>query len=478
SVDVSTSRLIRWWSKVTVEPTLFLYNLACMTTSVVEQAFFVHKSCTVNHNYNETICSHLPEYKKINTEVQLTVSDFHQWNNIAGHVAPIILSLFLGAWSDKRGRKIPLILGLLGKLYYSVMIIINATQDSWPLEYVIYTATLPSALTGGDVAIFGAAFSYMSDVTTSRDRTLRISILDVCFLSTMPTGVALGSYLFNDVTNRSYSIMFAINASMLMLTLVYSFLKLNWRTTSSQRPLREAKNIITDFFNKEHVKASVSTLTKKRPQHRRLYLWLFMVIMALYTSQRDEKPMTYLYVSKMFNWDVATYSNFKTVQSALYVISMFVGIPLMSKVLGWKDTIIIMIGATGHAVARITFAMAEIDNLFYLGAVFAAIGPVVAPVLRSMTSKVVPISERGKVFSWLSVFDNAVPLFSGVLYTQVYNASINTHPAAIFWLSMSTQVVVFVLILCVHIILGNRSLQVEEVTAQKADETSNAKTDQ
>lgn len=58
---------------------------------------------------------------------------------------------------------------------------------------MIYTATLPAAFTGGDVAIFGAAFSYMSDVTASKDRTLRISILDVCYLSTMPTGVALGN---------------------------------------------------------------------------------------------------------------------------------------------------------------------------------------------------------------------------------------------------------------------------------------------
>lgn len=61
--------------------------------------------------------------------------------------------------------------------------------------------------------------------------------------------------------------------------------------------------------------------------------------------------------------------------------------------------------------------------------------------------KVNQILFLGKVFSWLSVFDNAVPLFSGVLYTQVYNASINTHPAGIFWLTMSTQMAVFILIL-------------------------------
>lgn len=57
---------------------------------------------------------------------------------------------------------------------------------------MIYTATIPSALTGADVAIFASAFAYISDVTTVKDRTIRVTILDVCYLSTMPTGVALG----------------------------------------------------------------------------------------------------------------------------------------------------------------------------------------------------------------------------------------------------------------------------------------------
>lgn len=124
------------------------------------------------------------------------MSEFHQWNDIAGHVVPIFLALFIGAWSDKRGRKVPLLLGLLGKLYYSSIIVLNTTQPTWPVENIIYTATLPSALTGADVAIFAAAFAYISDITTKDSRTLRVTILEVCYLATMPTGIALGNTYF------------------------------------------------------------------------------------------------------------------------------------------------------------------------------------------------------------------------------------------------------------------------------------------
>lgn len=60
------------------------------------------------------------------------------------------------------------------------------------MEYIIYTATIPSALTGADVAIFASCFAYISDISTVKNRTTRVTILDVCYLSAMPTGVALG----------------------------------------------------------------------------------------------------------------------------------------------------------------------------------------------------------------------------------------------------------------------------------------------
>lgn len=62
------------------------------------------------------------------------------------------------------------------------------------MEYIIYTATIPGALTGADVAIFAAAFAYISDVSTVNNRTIRVTILDVCYLITMPIGVALGMF--------------------------------------------------------------------------------------------------------------------------------------------------------------------------------------------------------------------------------------------------------------------------------------------
>lgn len=56
-----------------------------------------------------------------------------------------------------------------------------------------------------------------------------------------------------------------------------------------------------------------------------------------------------------------------------------------------------MIGATAHICGHLVYAHAKTDKLMYVGATVAAFGPVVAPLIRSMTSKILPAAERGKM---------------------------------------------------------------------------------
>lgn len=180
--------------------------------------------------------------------------------------------------------------------------------------------------------------------------------------------------------------------------------------------------------------------------HRRTYLWIFMTAMFFYTFQRDEKPMTFLYTQFKFHWNTEKYSYFKTFQTTSYILMMLCGIPLMNKLFHWTDTTIAMIGAVAHTIARVFFVAAQVPWVFYVGGFVSSIGPIVAPVLRSMVSKVTPASERGKVFALFSVCDNAVPFVSGVLYTQVYNFTLDKFPG-IFVLTAVTQIIVFILML-------------------------------
>lgn len=94
----------KWFRKISVEPTMVLYMLAFMLTSVIENVFFVYKACTVNHGYSHEICMEIEKYNETKAEVQQTTTRFFQYNSIAGQIIPIILALFIGSFSDRRGR--------------------------------------------------------------------------------------------------------------------------------------------------------------------------------------------------------------------------------------------------------------------------------------------------------------------------------------------------------------------------------------
>lgn len=57
------AKILLYLNYITVEPTMVLYMMAYMITSVVEQAFYVYKACTVNHGYNQTICENINDEK-------------------------------------------------------------------------------------------------------------------------------------------------------------------------------------------------------------------------------------------------------------------------------------------------------------------------------------------------------------------------------------------------------------------------------
>ncbi|XP_014292821.1 probable peptidoglycan muropeptide transporter SLC46 isoform X2 [Halyomorpha halys] len=448
-----------------VEPVMFLYMAAFMTTTVVEEQFFVYKACSVNLGYPKNICHHINEkiYTNYSTQVQIEVSKFHQYENIASHAVPVILAFILGSWSDRVGRKLPMLLGLLGCLIYSFMIYINALFETWPVEMILFTASFPSALTGSHLTVFMSCFTYLSDTTTSEQRTVRTTLLEVAYLIPMPLGVAFGSYLFNGPLYRSFGGMFLVNSLFLFIAIVYTFLVIPWRTRESLEGEYNACTL-------KHFSNTLKTLVTKRKEGRRLLLILCLLGLGLFTLQRDEKRMMQLYSQWKFHWNVKQFSSFRTFQSVFFIIGLLVGIPLLQRYLKLRDTFIMMIGSLSHITARIIFMVFKNPTWYYIGAVITTFGPVVAPVLRSMTSKLVPPSERGKAFALLSVCDTTVPLVSGFIFSQVYiNTIKSSFPEAIFLVTAASQFLVLLITIFMNSRLKGKNIaEAKENTEERA----------
>lgn len=107
--------------------------------------------------------------------------------------------------------------------------------------------------------------------------------------------------------------------------------------------------------------------------------------------------------------------------------------------------------------------MAPTVHLFYVGGIISGLGPIVGPMIRAMTSKLVPEYERGRVFALLSVCDNAVPFIGAFIYSSMYRLTLNEKKTGgggygVFLVTITTQLMVMILVLIIHIIIGNRKM--------------------
>jgi len=68
-----------WIKHISVEPTMWLYMMAFMFTSVIEQDFFRYKACRVDLGYSKEICLKLndDDNKAIKLNIGISLKDLN-----------------------------------------------------------------------------------------------------------------------------------------------------------------------------------------------------------------------------------------------------------------------------------------------------------------------------------------------------------------------------------------------------------------
>ena len=102
-------------------------------------------------------------------------------------IPPIIFALFIGPWSDQFGRKMLMIVPLIGYMAYDVWFLINVIfyeqmSPEWLMMEVL------QYWPGGFMCLFLGLYSFVADNSSTEFRTTRIAVVD--FVVTI--GFAIG----------------------------------------------------------------------------------------------------------------------------------------------------------------------------------------------------------------------------------------------------------------------------------------------
>lgn len=245
-------------NNITVEPMICCYIMPCVLSGLATQNLALEKACRVNLAYPSEVCDALSlrqtaNYTKEEAAVQKLVASMSVWKTLVQSALPSILILFVGAWSDRWGRRKPcMILPILGELCTVIgLMFCTYFFHETPMELVGIMESLFPALTGGWFTMFMGIFSYIGDVTTVEMRTMRIGFVNVWTTLGIPIGLALSGILYKKI--GFYGI-FSLSAVMYVIAIAYGCFRVkDVKKTDLPERSKKVCGMLRDFFDCKHI---------------------------------------------------------------------------------------------------------------------------------------------------------------------------------------------------------------------------------
>ncbi len=266
-----TDRVTSVLDKVSVEPLLFLFTIACALLGVASKALVYHKVC-ISH-YDPDLCAKV-DNGSFPDEEQLVQSESSFWflaETYLNEVSSLVMSFFYGSLSDRYGRKLALILPVTGQIINALIHIFNAV-----FIRISVAALLPGAFIGG---LFGGwtsinigAFGLLSDITSPQQRTTRMSLAE----SGIFVSSAIGHSVSGLVVDKSgFVSVFCMAGGIHLLSLLYILLRIKEHrkvSPSSSSRCDTCMSILTGSYR---------VLRKKRRDRKRTYIFVILLTIFL-----------------------------------------------------------------------------------------------------------------------------------------------------------------------------------------------------
>ncbi|XP_049865726.1 proton-coupled folate transporter-like [Pectinophora gossypiella] len=431
-------------SNITVEPVLALFVMPSVLAMLATLNLNLDKACRVNLRFEDSVCTDLLRRKRANhtfeeDEVQKLIASVQAWKSVIQTAVPTILMLFMGAWSDKTGRrKICMLMPILGEVSTCILNMINTYFFyEVSVEWTVFMEVVSPALTGGWYTMFLGTFSYLGDITSRETRTFRLGILSLCMTVGFPIGMGLSGVLLKYL---GYYGVFSIAGSLQVVNLCYVLFTIDdhtWLENKDKVKRTGCAGFFIEFFDFKSLKQTMEIAFKKGPKNRRLRICLILSVVCLtFGPMWGELSIMYIFTRYRFNWDEVKYSIYSTYALVTHSLGTLFSISVFSKRMKVDDSVLGMVSTSSKICGALVLAFARNSVEVYFSPLVEILNGTTTIALRSIASKLVSYQELGKVYSLFGLAETVMPLVFAPLYSRVYIASLHVLPGAAFLLSV------------------------------------------
>lgn len=271
-------------SSITVEPVILFYILPGTMGFLATQNMNLEKACRVNLGYNITVCdamfrrdkSGYEDFQEI--EVQKLVAKMMTIKTAIVGFFPTILLLFFGSWSDRHGTRKPVILvPIIGDILSYVCLFVCAYFFlELSVEYSTLSDAIPFALGGGIPCISLGVFSYISGISSDKERTVRIGAVSMFQNTGIAVGNALGGIFIEPLGYKGVYLL-----TSLLMTIVFVYAVYIIKDSKKVINQETSQSFLKDFLNFGHIKNTFRIcFTEKRRSKMVVLMFLTIMIMG------------------------------------------------------------------------------------------------------------------------------------------------------------------------------------------------------
>ncbi|KAH8261430.1 hypothetical protein KR044_009085 [Drosophila immigrans] len=441
-----------------LEPAVFLIFMARSLIGAVLQNQILYQTCVTVMHYNETDCEPLlgndrgsEATKKLEVKVQAYSADITMAISLLESIIPAFVSLFIGPWSDKFGRRPILLTVFTGELKALTIIcyVVGATiliaiaelttfQNISPWWFLL--PSVPSVLSGGTCALITGIYCYISDVANERRRAIRMVLNEASLCTGMMIGNVASSYVY---AWTGSVMLFGFAAGLMFLALLYVYFLVP-ESLAPEFIHRGSK--IREFFRFGLVKDLVRTCVLQRANFDRAIIWLTMIALTISIfNMEGENTVNVLFMREQFDWTIKDISQFNAARIVIQIVGSVAGMFLLRRVLQVSTVTIAMLALAACVLESTVRATAKYWWEMYFGMTLGMMRGVLGPMCRAILSHVAPATDVGKIFALTTSMEMVSPLGAAPLYTAVYKATVAYYPGAFNFISAGMSFVCYIL---------------------------------
>lgn len=411
---------------ITVEPVLFLYMVATYTYFPLVQQYLLWRfgseklqntSFSANSSHyciSENELKNFTGSNKTFGIVQGQANDIVFYNSLLSSLPSAFAAMIFGPLSDRVGRK-PIIIVVAAGAALQALGIIAVIHFNINIYYLLIPSAI-SGFTGGFASMLSMCFTYIADVSTLKQRTWRIGIVEAMIFAGGALAEAAGGYWLQELDCFFEPPMW-LYVGCQGLIIVYVLLYLPESLTRDER-LEKAQNSQRGF---QKLVRSFKIFFCGVREYSVWRLWAALVAMSIIVINLVGSQLitVFFQTSYPLNWGPKLIGYYGTVSQVSHGLGLIVILPLFVTI-GMPDTVIAFIGVLFSAGMNVFIGFVkETWEMFVVG-VFQGMEAVISSTLRSIMSKLVTAEDQAALFSFVAATELLCSTIASIVYNHVY----------------------------------------------------------